>query len=382
MQRQSLIYPALKSNFLIALGIKFMPIVAHNDLPTFARLRQEGQRILEPDCALQQDIRELHIGLLNMMPDAALAATERQFFRLVGQSNPIAQFYVHPFTLDGLTRGAEAQDYIQRYYEPFEKIREEGLDALIITGANVSGPDLTQEPFWKPLIAVVDWAYSQVCSTLCSCLATHAVLQFRYQQRRQSLPAKCWGVYSHHVVERTHPLVSDVNTRFDVPHSRFNDISRAQFDAAGLHVLTESDDAGVHLAVSPDGFRQVFFQGHPEYDMISLLKEYQREIKRFVAGARMDYPPFPDHYFGLQARAILDEHREQVHEALDQGREVPAFPEQWMTARLHNTWHDTAQGVIGNWMGLVYRVTNHDRRLPFMAEVNPDDPLALGWNAR
>jgi homoserine O-succinyltransferase len=207
-------------------------------------------------------------------------------------------------------------------------------------------------------------------------------LQFRYHQRRQPLPAKCWGVYPHHVVERTHPLVSDVNTRFDVPHSRFNDISRTQFDAAGLHVLTESDDAGVHLAVSPDGFRQVFFQGHPEYDMISLLKEYQREIKRFIAGIRIDYPPFPDHYFGLQARAILDEHRGQVHEALDQGRDVPAFPEQWMTARLHNTWHDTAQGVIGNWMGLVYRVTNHDRRLPFMAEVNPDDPLGLGWNKR
>ena len=73
-----------------------MPIVAHNDLPTFARLRQEGQTILTPERAVHQTIRELHIGLLNMMPDAALAATERQFFRLVGESNPIAQFYMHP----------------------------------------------------------------------------------------------------------------------------------------------------------------------------------------------------------------------------------------------------------------------------------------------
>jgi homoserine O-succinyltransferase len=357
-----------------------MPIVAHNDLPTFARLREEGQQILDPDRALQQDIRELHIGLLNMMPDAALAATERQFFRLVGQSNPIAQFYVHPFTLDALARGPETQAYIQRYYEPFEKIREEGLDALIITGANVTGSDLSREPFWESLIEVVDWAYDKVCSTLCSCLATHAVMQFRYHQVRQPLPAKCWGVYAHHVVERTHPLVSDVNTRFDVPHSRFNDISRAQFDAARLHVLTESDDAGVHLAVSPDGFRQIFFQGHPEYDMISLLKEYKREIKRFATGARVDYPPFPDNYFALQTRAILEEHRGQILEALDQGREAPAFPEDRVAARLHNTWHDTAQGVIGNWMGLVYRVTNNDRRLPFMAHVNPDDPLGLGWS--
>jgi homoserine O-succinyltransferase/O-acetyltransferase len=357
-----------------------MPIVAHNDLPTFARLREEGQQILDPARALQQDIRELHVGLLNMMPDAALAATERQFFRLIGQSNQIAQFYVHPFTLDGLARSSEAQAYVDRYYEPFEQIREEGLDALIITGANVTGPDLSNEPFWMPLIEVVDWAYANVCSTLCSCLATHAVMQFRYGQRRQPLPAKRWGVYPHRVLVRTHPLVSDVNTRFDVPHSRFNDISRERFESAGLHVLAESEEAGVHLAVSPDGFRQVLFQGHPEYDMISLLKEYKREVRRFTAGARADYPPFPENYFGLQARAILDEHRMHILDAMDRGRDLPEFPEDLIVSRLHNTWHDTAEGVVGNWMGLIYQVTNNDRRRTFMDQVNSDDPLALGWS--
>ena len=116
-----------------------MPLVAHNDLPAFERLRAEGIRVLPSNRASQQDIRELHIGLLNMMPDAALAATERQFFRLVGESNPIAQFYVHPFTLPELKRSAAAQAYINQYYEPVEKIKEEGLDALIVTGANVVG---------------------------------------------------------------------------------------------------------------------------------------------------------------------------------------------------------------------------------------------------
>lgn len=357
-----------------------MPIVAHNDLPTFARLRAEGQQILDPDRALQQDIRELHIGLLNMMPDAALAATERQFFRLIGQSNQIAQFYVHPFTLDGLERGSERQAYIDRYYEPFERIQAEGLDALIITGANVTGPELSDEPFWEPLIEVVDWACEHVCSTLCSCLATHAVMQFRYGQRRQPLGEKRWGVYPHRVLMRTHPLVGNVNTCFDVPHSRFNDISRAQFESAGLHVLAESDESGVHLAVSPDGFRQVFFQGHPEYDTISLLKEYKREVKRFIAGARTDYPPFPDYYFGLQARAILDEHRDQILAALAHGREPPVFPENHLIPQLHNTWHDTAEGVVGNWMGMIYQVTNQDRKQTFMSHIDPNDPLALGWN--
>ena len=92
-----------------------MPLVAHNRLPTFDRLREEGVRVLAPDFALHQDIRELHIGLLNMMPDAALEATERQFFRLIGESNPIAQFYVHPFTLDELPRGGGGRGQIDKY---------------------------------------------------------------------------------------------------------------------------------------------------------------------------------------------------------------------------------------------------------------------------
>jgi len=355
-----------------------MPIVAHNDLPTFDRLRAEGQNILESDRALHQDIRELHIGLLNMMPDAALAATERQFFRLVGQSNQIAQFYVHPFSLAGLARSADARAHIERWYEPFERIREQGLDGLIITGANVAGRNLADQPFWEPLIEVVDWAYEKVTSTLCSCLATHAVMQFRYGQTRRPLPAKRWGVYAHRVVDRHHPLVSSVNTLFDVPHSRFNEVSRTQFDAVGARVLVESDVAGVHLAVSPDGLRQVMFQGHPEYDIVSLMKEYKREVRRFIGGHRQDYPPFPDNIFSVKLRALLDEYGTLVEHEIDRGRQVPAFPEARVVAGLDNTWRDTAEGVVGNWMGLIYRVTHNDRRVPFMDGVDPNDPLGLG----
>ena len=354
-----------------------MPIVAHTNLPTFEHLRREGQTILAPDRALQQDIRELHIGLLNMMPDAALEATERQFMRLINESNQIAQFYVHPFTLDELQRSPAAREHISRYYEGFDRIQAEGLDALIITGANVTGPNLEDQPFWKPLIEVIDWALEKVTSTLCSCLATHAVLQFRYGQRRRRLPAKRWGVYPHRVVDKRHPLVNDVNTLFDVPHSRFNEVDKDQFDTAGLHVLVESPVAGVHLAVSEDGLRIVFFQGHPEYDTVSLLKEYKREVNRFAAAQRDDYPPFPENYIGGRDRAILAEHRDRVLRSLDHGREPPAFPEGHIVAGLDNTWHDTAEGVVGNWMGKIYQLTNIDRRVPFMDGVDPRDPLGL-----
>ncbi|MGA8260078.1 MAG: homoserine O-succinyltransferase [Arenicellales bacterium] len=353
-----------------------MPLVAHNDLPTFERLACEGQTILERNRARNQDIRELHIGLLNMMPDAALAATERQFFRLVGQSNPIAQFYVHPFSLDGLPRGQSGRDHIAKYYESFGDIRRRGLDALIVTGANVTQPNLSDEPFWKPLIEVVDWAHENVTSILCSCLATHAVMEFRYEQKRRRMESKRWGVFSHTVTERSHPLVKDVNTRFDVPHSRFNDVSFSQFEAAGVNVLARSEVADVHLAVSEDGFRFVFFQGHPEYDTISLLKEYKREVNSFIDGVS-DYPPFPEGYFSAHAAAVLEEYEDRLRRARGKGEELPELPEDLIVPSIHNTWHDTGEAVVGNWIGLVYQLTNTERARPFMSGVDPKDPL--GW---
>ena len=186
-----------------------MPLVAHKKLPTYERLRAEGQRILSPQRAKEQDIRGLHIGLLNMMPDAALAATERQFFRLVGSSNPISQFYIHPFTVDSIPRGKVAQQHIDQYYESFESIRDVGLDALIISGANVTCPNLAEEVFWDDLCEVFDWADQHVTSTLCSCLASHALLHARYDQQRVRLSHKCWGVFEHEVVRKDHPLVTD-----------------------------------------------------------------------------------------------------------------------------------------------------------------------------
>ena len=145
-----------------------MPLVQHSDLPTFARLREHGHEVLSLDRAVHQDIRELHIGFLNMMPDAALEATERQFIRLVGGCNRIAQFYVYPFSLPGLARGTATLEYIDRYYSKFGDLQKSGLDALIITGANVSNPSLETEAFWDPLMEVIHWAQENVASTLCS----------------------------------------------------------------------------------------------------------------------------------------------------------------------------------------------------------------------
>ncbi len=350
-----------------------MPLIAHSSLPSFQRLKKEGETILSQDRAQNQTIRELHIGLLNMMPDSALEATERQFFRLIGHSNEIAQFYVHPFSLSSIKRGEKATEHLEAYYQTFDDIKAKGLDALIITGANVSHPDLLRAPFYEQLKEVVDWAYENVTSTLCSCLATHAVLEFRYDQKRQQVGEKCWGVFPHQVVDRHHPLVGGVNTRFDIPHSRFNIISEAQFAEAGVKVLAKSDE-GVHLAVSPDLFRIVFFQGHPEYDTVSLLKEYKREVLSYLEGGRDDYPPMPANYLSAQNQAILNEYQTKLATG---EMSINDFPESLIAKTLDNTWHDSATAIINNWIGCVYQVTHEAVKKPFMEGINPNDPLSL-----
>ena len=173
-----------------------MPLVAHNDLPTFRRLRERGEEVLTVERAKHQDIRELHIGLLNMMPDAALAATEQQFIRLVGNCNQIAQFYVYPFSIPELNRGTKAREHIRNHYFDFSELAGEGLDALIITGANVANPSLEQESFWEPLIEVARWAEKNVASTLCSCLATHALVKTQSQYRSKSHAPKKMGAFT------------------------------------------------------------------------------------------------------------------------------------------------------------------------------------------
>ncbi len=352
-----------------------MPLVAFSSLPTFQRLMDDHHEVLTLDKATHQDIRELHVGLLNMMPDATLQATERQFMRLVGDCNQIVQIYVHVFTLSSIERSPEAQEWVDSHYQDFDTIKQNGLDALIISGANPVTESLEQEVFWPELTQVIDWAKENVTSTLCACLATHAVVQYLYGIRRKPLANKKWGVFVHRLSPVNHPLTRHMNTRFDVPHSRFNQITRTQLADKGVITLAESEEAGVHLAVSPDGFRLVFFQGHPEYDDLSLLKEYKREIDRWSAGERCDYPPVPMNYFSEKVIQRLAIYQSELEKSLSAKRELPRWPEQWLIEQLDNTWRDTALSTFNNWLGMVYQITNKNPRLPFMAGIDPQHPL-------
>jgi homoserine O-succinyltransferase len=76
-------------------------------------------------------------------------------------------------------------------------------------------------------------------------------------------------------------------------------------------------------------------------------------------------------------QAVFDEYRGKLISAAAKGEAAPEFPEILVAGLLHNTWHDTAEAVINNWIGKVYQITNNDRKLPFMEGVDPDNPLGL-----
>ena len=324
-----------------------MSLVAHSSLPAFGFLRREGCEISD-----QADpvLSTLRIGLLNLMPDAALQATERQFLRLINAGGRSANLYIFPFAIEDGHRADIARAHIDAHYSDFTGLQADGLDALIITGANPAQDDITKEPFWQPMLDVIDWGRENIASVLCSCLATHAVLHHYHGRTRRELPKRQWGVYDHEILVSEHPLLAGLSAPIPAPHSHRFAVSREDMKAAGLTVLIDSEEAGVHLAVSPDTQRLVLFQGHPEYDAISLLKEYKREVQRFLTGNRQSYPPFPEHYFDERAKRRLDEYQRRVTECDFEQSTLPAFPEEELSGHYVDTWGQAGRMIYRNWL--------------------------------
>lgn len=328
-----------------------MALVAHSELPSFDRIRDEGISVITPADASGSAKPGLSVGFLNLMPDAALAATERQFLRLVSSAADQANIWVYPFTIASEHRSRDARWHIDHHYTRWEKLANDGVDALIVTGANPARNRLALEVFWDDMIEVLEWARSNVHSVVCSCLATHAVLQHDFGVHRKLLPQKRWGVYSHEVIVE-HPLVEGLGPVVDAPHSHRYEVTAEQITSSGGLVLMDSEEAGAHMAVSGDGF-YIYFQGHPEYDAESLLKEYKREVGRFYRGEREEYPPFPAHYFEDPARRLLDQHRQEIEQAKAADADEPPFPEDGVVSHRSDTWTKAGRIIYQNWLGSV-----------------------------
>ena len=324
-----------------------MALVQHNNSPSIERLRSERVDVRLPN-QVDSSLPSIKIAFLNMMPDTALAATERQFLRLLGaNSNVNCHFY--PFGIAGVERSEQTKSHTDEYYIDIDELKRINVDALIITGANVSQPLLQNEAFWPELIQVLNWARMNVRSTVCSCLATHAAMKVLYDVDRKHLGNKCWGVFPHRVLSAQNALVENVDTNIMMCHSRFNDISHQEFTRHGVEVLIDSPQAGVQLACEKD-MKTIYFQGHPEYDDISLLKEYKREIIRYLSQQRNDYPPVPKDYFNQVSLDTIEKYKQLVEKSSIDEKLLAEFPESELNQSLDNPWRKSAQTIFSNWL--------------------------------
>jgi homoserine O-succinyltransferase len=292
---------------------------------------------------------KLRVALLNMMPDTALIVTERQFGALLG-ANSGRELELLRYTFSALERGPKVADHLQKHYRDATELRAEDCDVLVITGANVSDPSLPRQTFWQPLVELLAWALAADLPVLCSCLATHAVLEARHRQTRVPVTPKVWGVFSHRLVVPGHPLLRGLPAEVPVPHSRHNAVDEAQFAAAGYEILLSNPEVGPHLAVEKQRGRWLLMQGHPEYETISLLKEYKREVGQWQTGQRPDFPVPPCGYLGDDALRMLASY-ESLCLGLGAGASgCPEFPEREIARTLANTWSAAAILVVANWL--------------------------------
>ena len=78
-------------------------------------------------------------------------------------------------------------------------------------------------------------------------------------------------------MNRKIPLVRGFDDYFYAPHSRHTEVPREEIlKQEDLMILAESEEAGVFLVINKTG-SQIFVMGHPEYDRLTLHKEYVRD---------------------------------------------------------------------------------------------------------
>ena len=291
----------------------------------------------------------LTIGLVNNMPDAALQATERQFTRLLKAASGHNRIHFHCFSLPSVHRSETAKWRVDHQYTDIADLGRLQIDGLIVTGAEPSAATLPQEPFWQELTGIIDWAATNTRSTIWSCLAAHAAVLHLDGIERRRLDTKCSGVYDCAKVADNW-LTKDVPSPLKIAHSRLNEVQADDLAARGYQLLTQSRDVGVDIFTKQLRSRFVFFQGHPEYDALSLEREYLRDISRFLAGERDTYPAVPAGYFDAETEQRLAsfERRARVERRPVLSAELPD-----RTLRQDIAAGSAAAAIFRNWLGFL-----------------------------
>ena len=251
-----------------------MPIRISDNLPARQILEKERIFVMEENRALSQDIRALRLVILNLMPDKI--TTETQLLRAL--SNTPIQIDIDLLCMASHQSTHTSAAHLTKYYETFDKIKDQYFDGMIITGAPVEKLPFEKVDYWEELCQVLEWSKTHVYSTLHLCWAAFAGLYYHYGVSKYVLDQKVFGVFEHSMTySRPVKLFRGFDDVFYVPHSRYTEVRKEDIiKHKDLRILSESDECGI-FAVSDLHGRQIFITGHSEYDRETLDREYKRD---------------------------------------------------------------------------------------------------------
>jgi homoserine O-succinyltransferase/O-acetyltransferase len=299
-----------------------MPITLPETLPAFDVLRSEGVMVMSPDRAAHQDIRPLRIGLLNLMPKKI--QTENQFARLIG-ATPL-QIDLQLIRMSSHETKNTAAEHMATFYRPFQDVKTQKFDGLIITGAPIEHLAFEDVTYWDELCEVMDWTQTNVQSTFGVCWGGMAMINHFHGVKKHMLDHKAFGCFRHQNLAPTSPYLRGFSDDFVIPVSRWTEMKQAEIDAApGLKTLLGSDEVGPCL-VEDAGHRALYIFNHFEYDSDTLKQEYDRDV---ASGTPINVPLnyYPD--------------------------DNPAMPPL-------NRWRSHAHLLYGNWLNEIYQSTPYD----------------------
>ena len=255
-----------------------MPIRVVKGLPAIGKLSEENIFVMDSERAESQDIRPLHIVVVNLMPRKE--TTEIQLLRAL--SNTPLQTKVTFLYTASYTASNTSQEYLETFYRTFEEIKDQYFDGLIITGAPVEQMPFEEVNYWDELSEIMEWSKKHVFSVLHICWGAQAGLYYHYGIKKYQLNKKIFGIFPIKLEERyeNNELFRGFDEIFNMPHSRHTKIEENDIlKEPELEILAKSDEAGVSIIRSKDK-RKIFLTGHLEYDRFTLAKEYERDVSQ------------------------------------------------------------------------------------------------------
>ncbi len=240
-----------------------MPIKVIKNLPAITKLAQENIFVMDTERAETQQIRPLHILLVNLMPTKEV--TETQILRALSNS-PLQVNLTLLHTASRKSKNVD-EEYLDTFYRTFDEVKDECFDGLIITGAPVELMPFEEVDYWDELVEIMDWSEEHVCSTFYICWGAQAGLYHHFGINKQIMDTKLFGVYEHDIYNDQPVLLRGFDEKFWMPHSRHTTVSLEQINAhRELELLAGSEPTGAAIVRSLDN-KHIFVFGHSNRKM-------------------------------------------------------------------------------------------------------------------